>query len=94
MFAAIDLSAVTGGMSDLASGVLAVTAAVVVAALALCALSFGSSWLLRLFRDLGGSGAGTASGSGDPRRDYEAYKQFRADGWTPQELSQGGRGPR
>lgn len=47
----------------------------------------GLRWLRKLADDEGPADYVT----GNPRRDYAAYKAYRADGWSPREISQGGK---
>lgn len=50
MLGAIDLTAVTGGMSDLAAAALAAGALVIASGLGLMAVKFGGRWVVKVFK--------------------------------------------
>lgn len=60
-----------------------------VATLAVLVTGFfvGRHWLRKISRDTDSGGAPF-----NPTRNYSDYKSMRADGWTPQEISRGGKG--
>ncbi|MBK8583400.1 MAG: hypothetical protein IPL86_16745 [Flavobacteriales bacterium] len=51
---AIDLTAVTGGLSDLGTAVLGVCAAVIGGGIALMAVKFGGKWVVKLWKSFTG----------------------------------------
>lgn len=89
-FGAINLSAVTDEVTDVAGSVVSAAVIVIGLGLALGALHFGGPWLLRLFRGIANESGGR---SWDPTRNYDDYKGMRADGWKPIELHNRGKGP-